>query len=67
MYTGAYIFILLLGTWPNDQFGRKFCLLFIQVFMAVACIFEMVAQDWHYWLVAKMFDVSVTGLAFCTT
>jgi MFS family permease len=56
-YTGAYIFILLLGSWPADILGRKLCLLFVQVFLACACLCEMFAQTWQLWLVSKIFAV----------
>lgn len=59
-YTAGYIVILLAGNWPIDYFGRKFCLLWVQLLMVVACLQQMFANNWQLWLASKLFDVRQT-------
>ncbi|RSH84102.1 hypothetical protein EHS25_005347 [Saitozyma podzolica] len=68
-YTAGYIVILLAGNWPIDYFGRKFCLLWVQLLMVVACLQQMFANNWQLWLASKLFDGLSVGLnqAVCSS
>lgn len=65
-YTAGYIVILLAGNWPIDYFGRKFCLLWVQLLMVVACLQQMFANNWQLWLASKLFDVRRLFSCWCS-
>lgn len=61
MYAGALVFVLLIGSWPIDYFGRRPMLWAVQIFMLIAAIIEMFATNWTHWVAAKILNVGFSA------
>ena len=57
VYTAGYIAILLCGSYPIDYFGRKWCILSVQVFLVASCLCQNLAKTSGVWAVGRLFDV----------